>query len=399
MADNQQEESVFRVRLDDLTTDPSNVRTHGERNLDTIKGSLRRFGQQHPLVVDSNNVVVAGNGRLEAMRAEGWEDCLVIRTKLDGADRTAFAIADNRTSELAEWDTEALAQILESLDDDYLASTGFDDAELAEILDGLGGDAEPPDAPEAKTDKAEELQEKWKVKRGDLWKMGSHRLLCGDSTSAEDVTRLMNGETFNLMVTDPPYGVNYEGGAVNKVKREKLSGDDTTHLIEDFAKVALIAVPSGAWYIWHSGTKASPVYRAIEGSGYEVRALIIWHKLKCGYGAPSAHYLQKHEPCLYAVKGSAGFTGPSTETTVWEYDQPRENKDHPTQKPIPCMKRPIENHSSSVFDPFLGSGTTMVAAEQLKRKCYGLEIEPKYCAVILERMADMGLEPERETNG
>ena len=110
MADNQQEESVFRVRLDELTTDPSNVRTHGERNLDTIKGSLRRFGQQHPLVVDSNNVVVAGNGRLEAMRAEGWEDCLVIRTKLDGADRTAFAIADNRTSELAEWDTEGLAR-------------------------------------------------------------------------------------------------------------------------------------------------------------------------------------------------------------------------------------------------------------------------------------------------
>tara|TARA_R110001583_G_scaffold31420_3_gene107456 strand:- start:3498 stop:4823 length:1326 start_codon:yes stop_codon:yes gene_type:complete len=143
MADNQQEESVFRVRLDELTTDPSNVRTHGDRNLETIKGSLRRFGQQHPLVVDSNNVVVAGNGRLEAMRAEGWEDCLVIRTDLEGADRTAFAIADNRTSELAEWDTEGLAQALEgldSLDDDLLATAGFSDDDFKEMIKDL----EPP---------------------------------------------------------------------------------------------------------------------------------------------------------------------------------------------------------------------------------------------------------------
>jgi len=147
MADNQQEESVFRVRLDDLTTDPSNVRTHGERNLETIKGSLRRFGQQHPLVVDSNNVVVAGNGRLEAMRSEGWEDCLVIRTKLDAADRTAFAIADNRTSELAEWDTEGLAQALEGLgllDEDLLAAAGFDDVEMAEVIEGLGEEERAP---------------------------------------------------------------------------------------------------------------------------------------------------------------------------------------------------------------------------------------------------------------
>ena len=388
---------IESVKLAELVNDPANARSHDQRNIDAIAASLAKFGQQKPIVVNAEGVVIAGNGTLYAAKALDWQKIDIVRTQLEAADAIAYAIADNRTAELAEWDTENLALILDQLNPSELDATGFTEGELGEIMAelGLNADGEPEDAPDAQTDKAEELQEKWQVKRGDLWQIGEHRLLCGDSTSAEDVARLMNGETFNLMVTDPPYGVNYEGGAVNKVKREKLAGDDTTHLIEDFAKVALIAVPSGAWYIWHSDTKASPVYRAIEGSGYEVRALIIWHKLKCGYGAPSAHYLQKHEPCLYAVKGSAGFTGLSTETTVWEYDQPRENKDHPTQKPIPCMKRPIENHSSSVFDPFLGSGTTMVAAQQLNRKCFGLEIEPKYCAVILERMADMGIVGER----
>jgi len=214
-------------------------------------------------------------------------------------------------------------------------------------------------------------------------------VLCGDATKREDVERVMGGAVAELMVTDPPYGVNYEGGQVNKSKREEIHGDSDTSIFKDAFSVAIVAVPAGAWYVWHADRHAEPVYAAIRESGFDIRALIIWNKLKAHYGAPSAHYCQKHEPCLYAVLGSAGFVGASNETTVWDIEQPHLNEYHPTQKPVECMQRPTQNHKShTVYDPFLGSGTTLIAAEQLNRKCYGLEIEPKYCDVIVKRWED-----------
>jgi DNA modification methylase len=224
------------------------------------------------------------------------------------------------------------------------------------------------------------------TKPGDLWLLGEHRLLCGDSTKAEDVARLMAGAKPRLMVTDPPYGVAYEGGQVNTKKRERLQSDDVPDVFAPALACAKAIMPEGAWYVWHAGKHAEPVYASIRQCGYDIRALIVWHKLKAHYGAPSAHYCQKHEPCLYAVNGSAGFVGPSNEVTVWEIDQPSRNEFHPTQKPVECMARAIRNHDAPlVYDPFLGSGTTLIAAEQLGRKCYGMEISPAYCDVIVKR--------------
>ena len=369
-----------RAKLDALTCDPANVRKHDQRNLDAIKGSLQRFGQQHPIIVDGDGIIRAGNGRYMAMRALGWSECDIVRTALKGAEATAFAIADNRTAELASWDDEALAQQLAALqieDEELALATGYDEKEIAALaLDSV--EVEENEIPEPPADPI--------TKPGDLWLLGDHRLLCGDSTKAEDVAQLMDGETPRLMVTDPPYGVAYEGGQVNAKKRERLQSDDVPDVFAPALACAKTIMPDGAWYVWHAGKHAEPVYASIRQCGYDIRALIVWHKLKAHYGAPSAHYCQKHEPCLYAVNGSAGFVGPSNEVTVWEIEQPSRNEFHPTQKPIECMARAIRNHDATlVYDPFLGSGTTLIAAEQLGRKCYGMEISPAYCDVIVKR--------------
>lgn len=200
------------------------------------------------------------------------------------------------------------------------------------------------------------------------------------------------------MVTDPPYGVDYVGGAVNIKKRQPIPGDAAPVIFGPALKAAASIMPEGAWYIWHAGREARHVYEAVDAAGYDIRSLIIWNKLDAHYGAPAAHYCQKHEPCLYCVRGAAHWIGPSNEVTVWDIKQPSRNEYHPTEKPLECMARPIRNHEGDVYDPFLGSGTTMVAAEQLGRVCYAMEIEPKYVAVALERMSAMGLEPRRAPN-
>jgi DNA modification methylase len=369
-----------RAKLDALTCDPANVRKHDQRNLDAIKGSLQRFGQQHPIIVDGDGIIRAGNGRYMAMRALGWSECDIVRTALKGAEATAFAIADNRTAELASWDDESLAQQLAALqieDEELALATGYDESEIAALaLNSV--EVQEDEIPEPPADPI--------TKPGDLWLLGEHRVLCGDSTKAEDVARLMDGAKPWLMVTDPPYGVAYEGGQVNAKKREKLQSDDVPDVFAPALACAKTIMPEGAWYVWHADKHAEPVYASIRQCGYDIRALIVWHKLKAHYGAPSAHYCQKHEPCLYAVNGSAGFVGPSNEVTVWEIEQPSRNEFHPTQKPLECMARAIRNHDATlVYDPFLGSGTTLVAAEQLGRKCYGMEISPAYCDVIVKR--------------
>jgi DNA modification methylase len=369
-----------RVKIDTLTLDPANVRRHPAKNLDTIKASLTRFGQQRPVLVNAKGIIIAGNGTVMAAKALGWDHINIVRTELDGSEATAYAIADNRTAELAEWDDSALAQQLAALqieDAELAKAAGFDDKEIAALAEATV-EVQEDEVPEAPVDPI--------TKPGDLWLLGEHRLLCGDSTKAEDVDRLMDGETGNLMVTDPPYGVDYDGGQVNATKRERLKNDDNTEIFGKALALAVTAIPSGSWYVWHAGKYAEPVYEAIRGCGYEVRALIVWNKLKAHYGAPSAHYCQKHEPCLYAVKGSAAFIGASNEVTVWDIDQPSRNEYHPTQKPMECMARAIRNHDAPlIYDPFLGSGTTLIAAEQLGRKCYGMEISPAYCDVIVKR--------------
>jgi len=271
---------------------------------------------------------------------------------------------------------------------------------------------EPPADPGAQLDKAAELQEKWGVARGDLWIIESvatpgkfHRVMCGDSTSAEDVGRLMGGAEPMLMVTDPPYGVEYDAGW-----RKEIASAEDKHKYKALGDVSNDdrADWSGAWalaqcnvaYVWHSALQASIVERTLQEAGFYIRSQIVWRKSH--FAMSRGHYHWQHEPCFYAVRkgATAHWIGGRKQTTIWDilpihaYVSEEEHTGHGTQKPLECMERPIRNHEGDVYDPFLGSGTTMVAAEQTGRICYGMEIEPKYVAVTLERMAGMGLEPQ-----
>jgi DNA modification methylase len=262
------------------------------------------------------------------------------------------------------------------------------------------------DDPGADMDRAEELREQWQTERGQVWEIPSatvqgrcHRVMCGDSTSETDVVRLMDGEKADAVVTDPPYGVDYEGGRnpVSNVPRAKIDGDLTANLYRPFLNTwKKFITAKCVFYLWFADREGLKVYSAVFEEGLEVRALIIWNKLDAHYGNFMAQYMQKHEPCLYCVQGSTNWYGPTNEVTVWDIKQPTINANHPTEKPVKCMQRPITNSTKSgniVVDGFLGSGTTAVAAEQTGRICYGMELEPKYIAVTLERLAGMGLEP------
>jgi site-specific DNA-methyltransferase (adenine-specific) len=373
------------ISVADLSLDPSNVRKHSRRNLDAIKASLRKFGQQKPIVVNAKGIVLAGNGTLTAAKELGWTEIQIVRTELAGVEATAFAIADNRTAELAEWEEDKLSQVLQSLkveDADLLAATGYDAAEVDKMSKAEVTEDEAPEPP------AEPI-----TKAGDLWILGEHRVMCGDSTKRENVARLMSGDLAKLVVTDPPYGVDYQGGVFSK--RDKLAGDQTADLYGPILKLAYeFSDAKAAVYLWHSDGKAVDVFAALDSAKYVRRITIIWNKNIAQFGALSAQYKQKHEPCHYLFKKgeSPRWFGPTNETTVWDIDRNQTNEHHPTEKPIGIMARPIQNSSEPtdiILDFFLGSGTTLIAAEQLGRKCYGMEISPSYCDVIAKRWENL----------
>ena len=376
-----------RVAISDLHPDPSNARHHSNKNLRSIEGSLKRFGQQAPIVVDEHGVVVAGNGRLVAAEKLGWTHLWVIRTTLGEVDRVAYALADNRTSELATWDPEALAVHLGALQDvDFdLGEIGFDDIDLRKLL---------PDDP-LEDDEVPALPAEPETKPGDLIILGRHRLKCGDSTSADDVADALGGAEPFLMVTDPPYGFNYDPewrhGANGASRTGKVEADDRADWSEAWA-----LFPGRVAYVWHGALHATLVARSLVDSGFDLRGQIIWRK---PYAQMSrGHYHWQHEPCWYGVKkgSTARWEGDRKQSTIWEATSPNDSysrakedsTNHGTQKPLEIMARPIRNHGDAedhVYDPFLGSGTTLIAAEKLGRRCFGLEIFPAYCDVIVQR--------------
>ena len=371
-----------RRRVSDLIPWDRNPRRMTKKQAADLKMSLSRLNLMSIPIVDLDDRIVSGHMRCRTLAALGRGneeiDVRVPNRKLTDDEFAEANLRENKN--LGEWDEGLLA----TFDDSMLKEIGFDDADLESIFGlnrgGTEGLTDPDEVPEAPKEPV--------TQPGDLIVLGNHRLLCGDATVATDVERLLAGVKPLLMVTDPPYGVKYEGGAVNAKKREKIVGDEQADVFSPAFLIAAESMPSGAWYVWHAGREALPVYMAVMECGYDARSLIIWNKLKAHYGAPAAHYCQKHEPCLYAVRGTATWSGPTNEVTVWDIDQPHKNEHHPTQKPVECMARPIKNHGSTgsvVYDPFLGSGTTIIAAEMTGRVCYGLEIDPKYCDVIVQR--------------
>ena len=379
---------IVKRSVKDLSNDPANARKHDDKNIGAIVASLRRFGQQKPIVIDSNNVVRAGNGTLQAAMTLGWEsiDCVV--TSLKGSDAVAYAIADNRTAELAEWDNDVLAAQLNGLlaDDVELANAaGFTAEEIEAMLDDLGDEREiiEDEVPEPPVDPI--------TKPGDLWILGEHRLLCGDSTKAEDVQRLMSGKKADLWLTDPPYNVDYTGKTKDalKVANDSMSDSDfRAFLVACFSEAFSVIKPGACFYIWHADSEGYNFRGAVFDCKQKVRQCLIWNKQTLVMGRQDYHW--KHEPCLYGWKDGAshGWYTDRKQTTVLEFDRPGRSEDHPTMKPVALIAYQIGNSTAPqglIYDSFLGSGTTLIAAEQLGRKCYGMEISPQYCDVIVQR--------------
>jgi hypothetical protein len=380
------------IRIADLSIDPANARKHSQRNLEAITESLRRFGQQKPIVIDNANIVRAGNGTLEAARQLGWETIEAVQTDLTGSEASAYAIADNRTAELAEWDDDILKATLEALADEdaaLLESCGYTEAELDALIGEVDDDDEPGEITE---DEVPEPPADPITKPGDLWILGRHRVLCGDSTKAEDVARLMDGEAVKSVVCDPPYGIAFSHGGNDtsgigkgkyktKFAGEKIVGDD-----HPFDPLPLLSFPHVI--LWGGNHFASRLP--------DMPSWLIWDKRS------ASEHTNDFADCELA------WTNLGTVARVFRHhwdgminaSERGVPRVHPTQKPIALMAWCIKKVDGVVYDPFLGSGTTLIAAEQLGRTCYGMEISPQYCDVIVKRWENLtGEKATLETRG
>ena len=361
-----------------------------EQAIATVAASIHEFGWRQPIVVDEAMVVLAGHTRLEAARKLGFKTAPVHVAKgLTASQARAFRIMDNRSSENAEWDKDLLnLELADLLEADFdLGLTGFTDDELNVLMSSLDEGTGPQEG----EDDVPETPEDPVSRSGDLWLLGKHRLLCGDATVATDVELLLGDVKPQLMVTDPPYGVDYDPGWRNKAgaaatkRTGKVLNDDRADWREAWA-----LFPGDVAYVWHGALHATTVADSLEASGFNIRSQIIWAKDRLVLSRGDYHW--QHEPCLYAVKktGKGHWAGDRKQTTLWQIankDQDVETV-HGTQKPVECMRRPILNNSSqgqAVYEPFMGSGTTLIAAETTGRVCYGIELNPAYVDVAVQR--------------
>lgn len=375
--------NIIEREVDKLIPYSKNAKKHDETQISNVAESIKQFGFVQPVVVDKNGVIVIGHCRTLAAKKLGMKTvpCVMVDELTDEQVR-ALRIIDNKTNE-SPWDMELLGDELADID-----LSGFD----FDFGIDLPEESKEDEDKEIVEDEAPEVDEDAEpiAKLGDIWQLGRHRLMCGDSTDKATVELLMDGKKADMVFTDPPYGVSYTGGlqfkngTVEKNNREMIKNDDVD-IYEDVFRI-LSQFSNGACYVWFADTKAATLYNAAEKYG-EIHALIIWVK-NGGYGALNANYKQKHEPCLYWKPKNAklNFCGATTETTVWEVNKDGVNEYHPTQKPIALSAKAISNHDvETVLDLFGGSGSTLIACEQLNRTCYMMELDPKYCDVIIKR--------------
>ena len=392
--------------LDRLLPYAANARTHPDEQVAQIAGSIAEFGFNVPCLVDERGVLVAGHGRLLAAQRLGLSQVPVIRLDhLTDAQARAYRIADNQIALNSGWDDALLSAEVARLKEDGvdLELLGLPEDELDRLLAGLDGEKggsegedvvpEPPATPISRP--------------GDLWILGRHRLLCGDATRAADVARLLGDVRPHLMVTDPPYGVDYdpswrnEAGVSATARTGRVSNDDRADWREAWA-----LFPGDVAYVWHAGVHARTVAESLDASGFPIRSQIIWSKSRFVLGRGDYHW--QHEPCFYAVrKGATGhWQGARDQSTVWTIGGGGDEDAatvHGTQKPVECMRRPMINNSirgDAVYEPFAGSGTTVIAAESVERCCFAMEIDPRYCDVIIERWQSFaGAKAQLATDG
>ena len=371
----------------------NNARTHSPEQITKLRSSLREFGFINPVIIDRAFNVIAGHGRILAAKEEGITEVpCVFADHLSEAQKKAYIIADNRMAMDAGWDEELLRVEIESLqgmDFDPLL-TGFDEKELAELFaDDSGSEARDDDF-----DLTAALEKASFAERGDVWTVGRHRLVCGDATSAEDVALLMDGRKANLIVTDPPYGVSFKSASGLTIQNDSMKDEEFYNfLLSAFKCMAEHLEKGGAAYVFHADTEGLNFRRAFADAGFYLSGCCIWKKQSLVLGR--SPYQWQHEPVLYGWKKNGKhqwYTG-RKETTIWEFDKPKKNGDHPTMKPIALLAYPIMNSSMSnavVLDPFGGSGSTLIACEQSDRICYTVELDEKFCDVIVKRYIEQG---------
>ncbi len=385
------------VAVEKLVPYVNNARTHSPEQITKLRSSLREFGFVNPVIIDRDFNVIAGHGRIAAAKEEGITEvpCVFV-DYLTEAQKKAYILADNRMALDAGWDEELLRIEIESLQgaDFDVSLTGFCEDEIADLFAGDG----EKDVKDDGFDLSAALEKAAFVERGDIWTVGRHRLMCGDATSAEDVAALMDGKKANLIVTDPPYGVSFKSSGGLTIQNDSMKGDEFyTFLYNSFVCMVEHLESGGAAYVFHADTEGLNFRKAFVDAGFHLAGVCIWVKNSLVLGR--SDYQWQHEPVLYGFlkNGKHPWYSDRKQTTIWNYDKPKRNKNHPTSKPLDLLGYPISNSSQEnaiVIDTFGGSGSTMMACEQMNRICHMMELDEKYASVILRRAVEIGITPE-----
>lgn len=360
----------------------------GDKEYEKIKQSLLKFGYVDPIIVNEDLTVIGGHQRLTVLKDLDYETAKCVIVKLSKEDEKALNIALNKIT--GQWDDALLADLLLDLQesDFNLDLTGFEPPEIDNILSNV----HDKELSEDEFDVEEELKKPTVSRCGDIWQLGKHRVICGDSTKSETYDQLLGDKKANLVVTDPPYNVDVEETA-GKILNDNMSdGDFYQFLLSMFTQVENHMETDASIYVFHADTEGLNFRKAFKDAGFYLSGCCIWKKNSLVLGR--SPYQWQHEPCLYGwkKKGKHQWFSDRKQTTIWEYDRPKSSKDHPTMKPIQLMAYPIQNSSmrgTIVLDPFLGSGSTLIAADQTGRVCYGIELDEKFVDVIVKRYIEV----------
>lgn len=370
----------------------NNARTHSPEQIMKLRSSIREFGFLNPIIIDRKDYsVIAGHGRLMAANAEGIKEVpCVFADNLTEAQKKAYIIADNRMAMDAGWDEELLRIEIEALQAEAfdISLTGFEEQELTDLF----ASEDESDVEDDDFDLNDALEKASFVKRGDVWQVGRHRLMCGDATSEEDVATLMDGKLANLIVTDPPYGVSFTSSDGLSIQNDSIKGEEFYNfLLKAFQNMAAHLEKGGAAYVFHADTEGLNFRRAFMDAGFHLAGCCIWVKNSLVLGR--SDYQWQHEPVLYGFmkNGKHPWYSDRSQTTIWNFNKPKRNKNHPTSKPLDLLAYPIGNSSQAngiVIDTFGGSGSTLMACEQTNRICHMMEVDEKYASVILRRYVE-----------
>ena len=379
------------VDVDKLIPYVNNARTHSKEQINKLRASIREFGFINPVIIDRDYNVIAGHGRILASQEEGIDKvpCVFVDYLTD-AQKKAYIIADNRMALDADWDEELLKIEIESLkDEDFdLSFTGFDESELLDLF----GDDSKGKVEDDNFDLSSALEKASFVKKGDVWTVGKHRLMCGDATSKEDVQTLMGDTKGNLILTDPPYGVSFKSSSGLTIENDSMKNDEFYNfLLSAFKNMADHLEKGGSAYVFHADTEGLNFRKAFVDSGFHLAGCCIWVKNSLVLGR--SDYQWQHEPVLYGFmqNGKHRWYSDRKQTTIWNFDKPKKNSNHPTSKPLDLLSYPISNSTQKnavVIDTFGGSGSTLMACEKMNRICYTMELDEKYASVILRRYVE-----------